>query len=161
MMKKTNTPIRLWDYVFQYTSNLITLKAADIFSLQDITLFEIVHHYTLDILEYLFFSWYSWIRFHDPVAEDYQALWCFLRSSSWHGSRSLANHILNNNEIMVIRSTIKPLSQDNQKYPVVITRMKVNSTKVNSAIRNWRNFVMKGVEYNEGDPYQDLFQGVN
>ena len=39
--------------------------------------------------------------------------------------------------------------------------MKVHSTKVNSMKGSWINALVKEAEYNEGDPYDDLFQGVD
>ena len=35
--------------------------------------------------------------------------------------------------------------------------MKVHSTKVNSMKGSWINALVKEAEYNEGDPYGDLF----
>ena len=116
MTRQSNNPLRLWDYVFQYTSDVITLTAADIFTLEDRIPFEVVHYYTLDISEYLFFLWYSWIWFHDPLAEDHQVLGRFC-GPAHDTSQGLAYHILNDNRVMVTKSTTKLVSQDNSKVP--------------------------------------------
>ena len=72
---------------------------------------------------------------YDPVAEDHQALGRFC-GPAHDTDQGLAYHILNNNRIMVTRSTINLLSQDNLKDPEVIDRMKVYSIKVDNAMGN-------------------------
>ena len=50
--------------------------------------------------------------------------------------QGLVYHILNDNRVMVIRSTIKLLSQYKLNDPELIDRMKVDSTKVDNTIGN-------------------------
>ena len=59
LMKSTNTPVRLWDYCWEYVASIISLTATDHFLLDGVTPFEKVHGYIPDISEYITFSWYS------------------------------------------------------------------------------------------------------
>lgn len=49
MMQQTQTPIRLWDYVYVYASEIRSLIVTNNYVLQSRTPFEKVHGYTPDI----------------------------------------------------------------------------------------------------------------
>ena len=55
-MKAYNTPVRLWCRFYEYSADVLYLLANRIFDLQGMTPYEVVMHYTLDILEYVSFN---------------------------------------------------------------------------------------------------------
>ena len=61
LMKLTDAPIRLWDYAWQYISEIRTLTAMKHIYLDGATPFEKVCGYTPDISEFITFSWYEFV----------------------------------------------------------------------------------------------------
>ena len=57
IMMKTQNPIRLWCFCYDYTADLLSLLAVGRFDLQGCTPYEVVMNYTPDILEYASFTW--------------------------------------------------------------------------------------------------------
>jgi Integrase core domain. len=60
IMTATDTPIRLWCFCYEYTADLLSLLATGCFDLQGRTPYELIMHYTPDILEYVSFGWFQW-----------------------------------------------------------------------------------------------------
>ena len=58
IMQATDTPIRLWCYCYEYSSDLLSLLANGRFDLQGRTPYEMVMHHTPDISEYVSFAWF-------------------------------------------------------------------------------------------------------
>ena len=69
-MRKTNIPVRLWDYCWKYVSSIRSLTATSHPALDGRTPFELVHCYTPNILEYTLFEWFQWVKYHDSVDPD-------------------------------------------------------------------------------------------
>ena len=157
MMRKTNTPIVLWDYAFQYTASLITRTATDMFSLEGVTPFESVHHYTPDISEFVYFPWYSWVWFHEPIAEDHQQLGRFCGPAHDTG-QGLAYYILKDNGTVVIRSTVKPLSVEEKHVDTVQRRMEIHDIGIQNTIGNHAKATVKGEALDVG---RGLLQPLN
>ena len=67
MMRRTNTPIVLWDCCIEYNSEIRCMTATDIFDLNGRTPFENVLGFTPDISELVEFSWFQWVRYYNPV----------------------------------------------------------------------------------------------
>ena len=74
LMRSTATPLRLWDYAYQYASEIICHSASDMYSLEGVTPVEKVHNHTPDISEMLYFTWYEWVWYHEPTGDDHQKL---------------------------------------------------------------------------------------
>jgi len=60
-MKSTNIPVRLWDYAWQYVSEVRSLTAMKHMYLDGSTPFEKVCGYRPDISEFIMFSWYEFV----------------------------------------------------------------------------------------------------
>ena len=74
LMQETTTPIRLWDYAYEYVCQLRTLTVSDLYELKDRTPFELVHGYSPDISEFTNFTWFEWIWYYDPDTLQKQKL---------------------------------------------------------------------------------------
>ena len=57
MMRRTNTPLPLWDYCIEYNSELRCMTATDIFNLNGRTPFKCVLGFTPEISELVEFRW--------------------------------------------------------------------------------------------------------
>ena len=66
IMQETSTPIRLWDYTYEYVYHICSLIVTDHYSLQHQTPFEIIHGYTPDISDFTTYKWFEWIWHYDP-----------------------------------------------------------------------------------------------
>ena len=60
VMQRYEVPVRVWCFVYEYTSEILSLMATGLFQLQNRTPYELVMHYTPDILEYVNFHFYQW-----------------------------------------------------------------------------------------------------
>ena len=66
-MQKTNTPIQLWDYAYEYAGQIRSLTVTNQFLLKNITPFEHIKGYTPDISEFVTFKWYDWCWYYDEL----------------------------------------------------------------------------------------------
>jgi hypothetical protein len=61
-------PKHLWDFCAQYVAEIRSLTAQPLFSLEGRTLFELVTGNTLDVSEYISFSWYEPVYYYDSTS---------------------------------------------------------------------------------------------
>ena len=64
-MQKTQTPVRLWCFHYEYAADILSSCATNRFELKERTPYEIVINNTPDISEYTTFSWFQWCWFID------------------------------------------------------------------------------------------------
>ena len=105
LMKRTGTPVRLWDYCWTYAADVRSLTCSDNIYLDGETPFGKVHGYTPDISEYLTFQWYDWIWYHDPDDPDKSRIGRWLGPAHDIG-QGLAYYVLSEKGKVVIRSTV-------------------------------------------------------
>ena len=67
LMRSTNCPLRLWDYCWQYFSELKSHTATRNIYLNGRTPYEGIFGFTPDISELIRFSWYQWVWYHEPT----------------------------------------------------------------------------------------------
>ena len=73
-MRRTNTPVRLWDYTWEYISGIRSLTATNHIQNNGVTPFEMVMGYTPNISEFIQHKWFDWIWFNDPMDPDKERL---------------------------------------------------------------------------------------
>ena len=64
-MKKTNTPLIMWEYVLEYQCEIRSLISIDHIQLDGVTPFVKIHGYTPNITEYIQFEWFQWVWCND------------------------------------------------------------------------------------------------
>ena len=64
-MQKNNTPVLLWCLFYEYSADILYLLATVQFDLQGRSPYEVVVHYTSDILEYVPYTWFQWCWYFD------------------------------------------------------------------------------------------------
>ena len=67
IMRTTNTPLVLWDFCWEYCSEVKSLTASKHINLNKRTPYEIVLGYSPDISELVLFRWYQWVWYYDPI----------------------------------------------------------------------------------------------
>ena len=124
-MHKTNTPIRLWDYAYEYSAQIRSLTVTKQVLLKDRTPFEHVKGYTPDISEFTTFKWYEWCWYYkeDNMLCKHLGRWLGPAHSAGQG---LLYHILTTSGYVHVRSSAAPLSEDDNNNEE-ICNMKDNS----------------------------------
>ena len=159
MMRRTNTPLVLWDYCVEYNAELRCMTATNLFDLNGRTPFETVLGFTPDISELVEFSWYQWIWYHDPVHPDRDNLGRWLGPAHNVG-QGLAYYILNINAEVIVRSSVSSIESDDIRPMDLEERQKEFSDRVESLIGNYRHATLqRSTQKPEGmkDIYCDLF----
>ena len=73
-MRSTNTPVKLWDYAWEYSSIILSLTAISHIQNLGVITFEIVLGYTPNIAKYIQHKWFDLVYYHDPYNPDKQHL---------------------------------------------------------------------------------------
>ena len=121
LMKTTNSPVRLWDYCWEYAAAIRSLTASRHINLDDVTPFEKVYSYTPNISEYLTHSWYEWVWYHSPTIFDKCELGRWLKPAHNCG-QGLVYHVLAESGKVVTRSIVHSLSVADNTSPECIQR---------------------------------------
>ena len=70
MMRRTTTPIVIWDYCIEYNADLRTMTASNNIDLSGRTPYEKIMGYTPDISDLVEFEWYQWTWYNDPASQE-------------------------------------------------------------------------------------------
>ena len=161
IMKRTNTPIRLWDYAWEYICNIVSLTASGHILLDGVTPYEKVHGHTPNISELCMFKWYDWIWYHEPTNPDKMDLGCWL-GPAYDIGHGVAHHVLTSTSKVRTRSTVSSLTHEEQ-VDIPINEQKITFTKSMEAIvGNSCQATMTHVEdYDSSDPYQAIFDDLD
>ena len=156
-MRTTNTPVRLWDYCWEYMAGIVSLTASNHAFLDGVTPHEKVLGYSPDISEYLSFSWYQWVWFHDPSAPDRWLLGRWL-GPAHNSGQGLASHILSSSGKVVTRSSVTSLPPQDISEDDISRRQSDFTTSVESHIGNYLSGTFdKDLLLDTEDPYASLF----
>ena len=161
-MRETATPIRIWDYSWEYEANLYSLTASGNPVLDGVTWIEKVHGYTPNISEYLNFQWYDWVWFTDGTSSDN------LRIGRWCGpshtcSQGFAYHVLTDKGNMITRSSVFSMTNDEMTSPALTKRREEFTASMEAVIGNHCTATInhRDMESPNDDPYQSLFDKDN
>ena len=155
-MRSTNTPVRLWDYSFEYESSIRTLTASTHIMNEGATAFEKVMGYTPNISEYIQHDWYDWVWFNDPRDPDIQRLGRWL-GPAHSANQGMAYHVLTNAGQVVTRSTVISLDKDELTNETNKQRMTNFTSEMEKVIGNYSHSTSKLIDYKNDDPYDDIF----
>ena len=161
LMRKTNTPARLWDYCWEFVASLISLTASDHPRLDGNTPYATVHGSTPNITEYLYFKWYQWVWYNDPSNPETQLLGRWLGPAHDCG-QGLAHHVLSMKGRVKTRSTVTALSDDEKNSDDIQQRMKDFTENINTTIGNYsastaKKFSAYDASNDKGDIYDQIF----
>ena len=107
---KTQTPIRLWCFCYEYTTDLLSLSAVGCFDLQGQIPYEFVMNCTPDISEYSSFTWFQWCWYFDETTCTKKL--CYLLGPAHHSGQSFCSYIIIANGNFAARSSVIPIPTD-------------------------------------------------
>ena len=161
MMQRSNTPIRLWDYCWEYVSNVTSLTASGHFLLEGVTPYEKVHGYSPNISELCMFKWYDWIWFHEPTDPMKMQLGRWL-GPAYDIGQGMAHYVLASTGKVRTRSTVSALSDDDLISEAVKERQSAFTSSIESTIGNYCTSTLNNVQdYDETDPYKSIFDDLD
>ena len=103
-MQRTNTPIRLWCFCYEYSADLLSLLASGRFDLQGRTAYEAVMHYTPDISEYVSYTWFQWCHYFDESTKSKRL--CRWLGPAHQVGQSFCSYIILDNGTYIARSSV-------------------------------------------------------
>ena len=160
MMRRTNTPLVLWDYCTEYNTELRCMTATSMFDLNGRTPFETVLGFTPDISELVEFDWYQWVWYHDPVNPHKDQIGRWLGPAHNVG-QGLAYYVLNPNAEVIVRSTVSAVNEGEMDSHDLGARKTEFTNRVESLIGNFQRSTIQRSEQKPGemvDIYSDLFE---
>lgn len=156
-MRITNTPVRLWDYCWEYISSIISLTASNHLLLDSVTPSEKVFGFTPNISEYISFHWYQWVWYHNTSSPEKVKLGRWLGPAHSCG-QGLAYHVLSSSGKVVTRSTVTTISPTEATSDELQTRKADFTTEANSHIGNYSQPTLdNSIKSEKNDPYSSLF----
>ena len=157
-MITTNTPVRLWDYCWEYKARIRSRTASNHILLDNTTPFEKVHGYTPNIGEFVSFDWYQWIWYHEPISPEKSLLGRWLGPAHTSG-QGMAYHILTAAGKIVTRSTVNKLSIEDISSQEMERRKQDFTKSTELVIGNYCNATItkQHADYNPEKPYDSLF----
>ena len=157
-MRRTNTPIVLWDYCIEYNSELRSVTAARNIELEGRIPFEKVMGYTPDISELLEFNWYDWVWYYEPTKPERAQLGRCL-GPAHNAGQGLAYYILNENAEVVMRSSVAAFKESEISSPETQERKRAFTNSIEDRIDNHSRAVSNRMDQKpEGD--SDIYHTV-
>ena len=156
LMRNTGTPIRLWDYCWDYCSEKRSLTASGHINLDGRTPFEKVLGYTPDISEFIQFDWYEWIEYNEPLFESKVDIGRWLGPAHSAG-QGLAYWVLAGTGEVKMRSTVTKISDERSLLPEMISDKKEFSEKIEKLIGNYSRST---INHFEGEMTEDVYESM-
>jgi hypothetical protein len=162
-MRKTNTPVRLWDYCWEYEAGIQIRTASANPKYDSLTPYDKIHHYTPNITEYLYFKWYDWVWYVNEQDPSTKILGRWLGPAQSVGQGN-AYHILSFQAKVKTRSSVMALSASDLADVNVQRRMEDFTTNVELKIGNYANATVNSTEIDpdelkSADIYDLIFEG--
>jgi hypothetical protein len=151
LMQKSNTPVRLWCFCYEYSADVLSLLATGRFELQGRTPYEAVLNYTPDISEYASFSWYQWCYYFDEATKCKSL--CRWLGPAHHIGQSFCSYILLENGTFIARSSVVGIPEHELLEESLVEQTKAFTDSVESKIGNYKQplfniHIPKGIYYN-------------
>ena len=136
LMQKTGTPIRLWCFCYEYSSNVLTLLANGRFELQGRTPYEAVLHYTPDISEYASFGWFDWCYYFDESTKSKNL--CRWLGPAHQIGQSFCSYLILDNGQFIARSSVVAIPLEDMASHDLKVQMTKFMSNLESKIGNHR-----------------------
>jgi hypothetical protein len=125
--------------------------------LDDVTPFAKVHGYAPNITEYTMFHWYDWVEYHDPTSPDKSRIGRWLGPAHNIG-QGFAHYVLSSDGKVVARSTVIPLSSNDQATSEMQERMSRFTSNVDTLIGDFSQSTLEKTDVHSENPYEHLFE---
>jgi len=119
-MRKTNSPLSLWDYCCNFVARIKNLTANNYYAAHGRTPMEILTGDTPDISEYMSFQWYQpvWYLDGDSFPNDKKKLGHWLGVSHRVG-QAMCFWILTENVTIISRTSVQAVTRDELNSTVI------------------------------------------
>ena len=154
LMQKSQTPIRLWCYCYEYTADLLSLCATGRYDLHGRTPYEAVLNYTPDISEYVSYEWFQFCWYLDETTKA-KTLCRWLGPAHTIG-QSFCSHLLLANAEVIARSSVIGLTPEELTTANIKQQCDAFMLSVNSRIGNYRQPI-----YSHDDPNRIYFDAFD
>ena len=113
MMQQTNTPICLWCFAYEFSADVLSILASGRFELNGRTPYEVVMNYTLDILEYVSYSWFQWCWYYNKKTKEKEL--CRWLGTAHSVGQLFCSYILLENGQFIARSLVIGIPSDESR----------------------------------------------
>ena len=136
LMQRTQTPIRLWCFCYEYAADVLSLLATGRYELQGRTPYEVVMNYTPDISEYVSFSWYQWCWYYDEGTKAKSL--CRWLGPAHHIGQAFCHYLILSNGQYIARSSVIPIPDHDLTSEDMRQRTKEFTASLEKHIGNYR-----------------------
>ena len=157
IMRSTNTPVRLWDYCWEYFCSIKRLTVTPNIHLENKTPHERVHGSMPNITEYIQYQWYEWVWYADVNQPDDETLGRWL-GPVYNAGAGHTSNILTQKGRVITRSSLRPMREGEMDDPVTVRRCNDFTKEMESYIGNYAAATFKAHDSYGLDPYERLFE---
>ena len=156
LMEKTNAPIRLWCFAYEYAADILSLTATGTYHLGQRTPYEHVMQYTPDISEYVNFQWFQWSYYWDQELKEKRL--CRWLGVAHNIGQSFCYWILLKNGSYIARSSVIPIPSEELGSTVLKEKMDLFTKELEGRIGNHDKHIVKDEKLqNDENLYDDVF----
>ena len=155
-MKSTNTPVRLWDYCWDYCSVIQNYTASPHIYLDNLTPHLKITGSVPNMSEFLQFKWFDFILYLDLQNPLRESLGRYLGPAEYCGEE-FTSYILTKKRTVIVCSTTRPLSTIDKSSQETISLMNSFMKEMESFIGNTAPSTMRHHEQYQPNPYETLF----
>ena len=156
LLRTTNSPVRLWDYCWEYYCYIKRFTVTSNIHLENKTPYEKIHGRMPNITEFIQYRWFEWVWYADLQNPDDEILGRWLGPAENAGFGHTSN-ILTNKGRIVTRSSLRPMKEGELDNPDVKRRCSDYTREMESFIGNYANATFRAHEAYGDDPYEHIF----
>ena len=157
LLRKTNTPVRLWDYCWEYYCGLKRITVTPNLHLEGLTPHQKIHGTAPNITEYIQYTWYEWIWYSDLDSDDDEDLGRWL-GPAFHAGVGHTSYILKRNGEVITRSSLRPMKEGEMDSPATKRRCEDFTKEMESHIGNYTTGTFNNHADFGSDPYENIFE---
>ena len=157
LLRKTNTPVRLWDYCWEYYCGLKRMTVTNNIHLEGMTPHQKIHGSPPNITEYIQYSWFEWIWYADMDSGDDEDLGRWL-GPAFHAGVGHTSYILKRNGQVITRSSLRSMKEGEMDSPATKRRCEDFTKEMESHIGNYAAGTFKNHADFGTDPYENIFE---
>ena len=157
LLRTTNSPVRLWDYCWDYYCAVKRFTVTNNIHLENKTPHEKIHGHMPNITEYIQYRWFEWVWYADITNPDDEVLGRWLGPASNAGTGHTSN-ILTQKGRVITRSSLRPMKDGEMNKPEIKRRCDDFTKEMESFIGNYTAATFRAHESYGTDPYDNIFE---
>ena len=157
LLRTTNSPVRLWDYCWDYFCGLKRLTVTTNIHLDGVTPHEKVHGKVPNITDYLQYCWFEWVWVANVDHPDDEQLGRWL-GPSFSAGDGHTSFVLTSKGTVISRSSLRPMKEGELEDQVTKRRCDDFTKEMESFIGNYASATYKQHSKYGNDPYEHIFE---